>query len=278
MILSLLVKQSTDARFPINRFFIFDSELEFLVLATFQSSHNIPMLKERLEELQKNRRTILHTKQSLVKFIEDDEVDTNTLFHNITIETPFTTRKSLTFDRHTFSEKEERKFNKKFAPFLKGLLENMNNPEIDVLLEYLTRKYNIDTFNPKELCFLILPFEKYFTQLQTIAKNTKSEFSGLKSYSIPTISTVIMKNRKLFLEFVEYFKYYNIVGEFLDKIVTCMAEKLTYSNLDYFSEFYHIFTLLIAQNRKETALKMYEKLRKYLDAPEFQELFSTENS
>lgn len=228
------------------------------------------MLKEQLEELRRTKRTLLHAKDTLVRFIRDEDVDTLTLFNNLPFSTPFTSQKSLSFDRHTLSEKEEKKFNSKFAPFLKNLISEFKSPDIDILLEYLVRVYCIDTFNPQELTFLLLPFKKYFDQLQTIARNTKNPFSNLRSYSISSISRILVRDRRLMLAFVEYFNAYEMLKEFLDRAMDEIIELLKTSSVDYLSEIYKIMVLLIQQNNPLKALQIYHRMRTYLSTDDFQ--------
>lgn len=233
------------------------------------------MLREQLKELKKSMKTLLNYKKALIKFIPNGDVDSHTLFYNLPFPTQFTTKKSLSIDRHTFSEKEERKFNKKFAPFLKSLISNIDDENIDILLEYLLRVYSIDTFNTKELTFLLLPRERYFNQLHTIALNTQNEFSKMQKYSPKAIAHIMIKNRSMFLMFIEYFEHYDLFEEFLDRILEYMIEILPSTNYDYLSEFYQILSVLIKKNHQVKAKMVYDKLNSYLNAPEFIELLKT---
>ncbi|ELA42701.1 uncharacterized protein VICG_00016 [Vittaforma corneae ATCC 50505] len=227
------------------------------------------MLREQLEELQRTKRTLLHTKNALIRFVLDEDVDSLTLFNNLPFPTSFTTQKSLSFDRHTLSEKEEKRFNSRFAPFLRNLISKSKHPGIDILLEYLMRIYCIDTFNPQELTFLLLPFKKYFNQLQIIAKNTKNQFSSLKSYSISSISRIIVKDKRLMLDFVKYFNAYEVLKEFLDKTMDEIIDILKASDMDYLSEIYKIMELLIQHGNPLKALQIYHRMRSYLNTDDF---------
>jgi len=233
------------------------------------------MLKDQLEDIQRSKKTLLHTNASLIRFISDEEADSLTLYNNLPSPTPFTTQKSLTFDRHTLSEREEKRFNLKFAPFLKSLITEMEKPNIDVLLEYLVRIYCIDTYNPNELIFILLPFKKYFEQLSVVAKNTKSPFAALKTYSINGISKILCKDFKLIRSLVEYFRNYGLLHGFLDRVLDEVIETLKASDLDCLSEMYEIMSLLIQQGKPEKSLEIYHRMRSYLSTPEFKTLLLT---
>ena len=101
------------------------------------------MLKEQLLELQKSKKTIFSEYKSSIRFIEDDDVDINTIFDSLQFKSEYTTLKSLNFDRQRLSQREEIKFNKKFSPFLKGLISNTKDRQFDILLEFLIRIYLI---------------------------------------------------------------------------------------------------------------------------------------
>ncbi|KAM0680804.1 hypothetical protein GINT2_001078 [Glugoides intestinalis] len=233
------------------------------------------MLKEQLQELKKSKKTLLYAKNALIRFVLNDEVDLNTLFYNLPFSTQFTTKKSLSFDRHTFSEREEKKFNKKFAPFLKSLISKIDDDNIDIMLEYLLRVYSIDTFNKKELTFILLPRERYFNQLKTIAVNTENEFHKMNKYSAKAIAHIMIENRNMFLMFVEYFDHYDILKDFLDRTLEYIIEMLPSTSYDYLSELYQIFSILIKKNHQDKAKMVYKRLQSYLNAPEFIELFKT---
>lgn len=228
-----------------------------------------PMLKEQLDKIQQTKRTRLHTKASLIHFIDDEEIDMHTLFCNLPIVTSFTGTKSLSFDRHTLSEKEERKFNLKFVPFLKSLIVEMDRPDINILLEYLLRVYNIDTFNPRELMFLLLPFKKYFSQLVSIAKNVKSPLSTLKVHSTGAIARIICKDVKMMRNYVEYFKNYDAICDFLDRTLDEVIDVLKAGDLEYLGEMYEILSHLIQNGKNQKVLEIYHRTRSYLNTPEF---------
>lgn len=227
------------------------------------------MLKEQLEELRKTRKTLLHTRKSMIRFVEDEDLDTSTLFKSLPFETPFTKPSSLSFDRHQLSEREETRFNKKFAPFLKQLLPRMKDKSINLMLEYLLRIYSIDTFNPNELLFLLLPFKRYSAQFLALSRNSKSQFSNMKTYSVLGISKILLRDRYLFLLYVEYFRSYLFLREFLDKSLEEIIEMVKGSDLDYLSEFYQIMTYLVDQNEHGKALEIYHRMRSYLESEDF---------
>lgn len=232
------------------------------------------MLKEQLQQLKKSTRTLLHKKDSLIKFIQNDDVDTYTLFNNLPFTTKYTGLKSLNFDRHKFSEREERKFNSQFAPFLKGLISKMNDEKIDIMLEYILKIYNIDTFNPREVIFLLLPYKKYFNQLKIISENTRNQFSTLKTYSISSIAKIISRDRYLFLDFVEYFKYYDILQPFLDKMLDELIEIIKTSETDYLTEFFQIMKYLVENKNPSRVLSIYHRMKSYLNTQEFVDILT----
>jgi len=236
------------------------------------------MLKDQLEEIRKKRRTLFDTRNSAtVRFIEEDDVDTETLLNLITFGSSFTKPKSLNFDRHQLSEKEEAKFNLKFTPFLKSIISRMHDDGIGYLLEYLVRIYSIDTFNQKELTFLLLPFKQYFSQLSAISKMGRSQFSSLKAYSIHSISKILLRDRTLFVQYVEYFKHYHTLKDFLDRSLDELIEMVKSSNFDYVDEFYQIMTILIDQSAHAKALEIYHRMKSYLDSDEFVKLLAPYN-
>ncbi|KAI4290905.1 hypothetical protein PAPHI01_0179 [Pancytospora philotis] len=230
------------------------------------------MIGEQLAAIRKNRRTLLYQKKALVKFISDDTIDNVTLLNMITMATPYTTQKSLLFERHQLSEKENTAFDRKFSAFLKGLIARMGDPAIDLVLEYLVRVYNADTYNANELLFLMLPFSRYSEQIGIIAKNSAHALAALPRYSVTAIASASLKDVRLFRCFVEYFRHYELLRGFLDELVDSLAPALKGSSTDYLSEMHQIFVHLIAQGRQQKALELYHRLRTYLDSDDFVEL------
>lgn len=236
------------------------------------------MLKDQLEEIRKKRRTLFDArKPATIRFIEEDDLDTETLLNLITLGSCYTKPKSLNFDRHQLSEKEEARFNLKFTPFLKSIISRMHDDKIGYLLEYLVRIYSIDTFNQRELIFLLLPFKQYFSQLSAISKMGRSQFSSLNAYSVHSIAKILLRDRNLFVQYVEYFNHYHTLKDFLDRSLDELIEMVKSSNFDYIDEFYQIMTILIDQSAHAKALEIYHRMKSYLDSDEFVKLLAPYN-
>lgn len=231
------------------------------------------MLKDQLLELQHSRKTLVSDYKSSMKFIDDENVDKNMLFDLLPFKTEFTTRKALNFDRHTLSSREEKKFNKKFAPFVKSLLSRMDDPQINILLEFIIRIYNIDTFNSKELQFLLLPFPKYFTQLSSLSMKRDSLFKNMKSYSYPFIASMILKDDYLQADFQHYCTKYTVCQEFVDKMLDLFSEKLQSSVEKHASFLYQIFKILIDCNQADKAIQVYKRIDDLKSHTDFNILF-----
>lgn len=238
------------------------------------------MLREQLEELQRARRTLFHAKSSAMWFVEDD-LDTAVLLGLLPFETPFTRPRSLSFDRHRLSEREEGRFNRRFAPFLRQLLPRMQDKGIDFLLEYLLRVYSVDTFNPSELLFLLLPFKRYARQLLALSRSAGNQFSSMEAYSVQAIGRILAKDRYLFAMYAEYFKSYRLLREFLDKTLQPVIDAVKDSDLDYLREFHQMMTSLISQGEHVKALEIYHRMESYLESDAFLDLlrpFCKENA
>lgn len=227
------------------------------------------MLKEQLHEIKKSRKTLLHTRKSLISFIPDQIIDNSTLLSMINIKSDYITQRSLHFERNSLSEKEEYKFNVKFSKFLKSLITEMETPGIEYCLEYLTRIYLIDTYNTNETILLLFPFKKYFEQLKILCKNSENSFASSKIYSTKSIAKYFLKDVRNFNNFVEYFKYYDKLSVFLDKTMDHVVEILKNSRDDYLSEIYQIFVNLIENGHSKKALMIYHRIKSYLDNDSF---------
>lgn len=237
------------------------------------------MLREQLEELQRAKKTLLHARRSAMRFVDD--VDTAALLDHLPFETPFTKPRSLSFDRHRLSEREEARFNRRFAPFLRQLVPRMQDRGIDFLLEYLLRVYSIDTFNPSELLFLLLPFRRYSQQLQTLSRNTGNQFLGMEAYSVQAVARTLVRDRHLFVMYAEYFRSYQSLREFLDRTLSLVMDAVRSSDREYLSEFYQIMTHLVSQGEHGKALEIYHRMGSYLQNSAFAELlgpFCTEST
>jgi hypothetical protein len=115
---------------------------------------------------------------------------------------------------------------------------------------------------------LTLPFEKYFNQMKVISKNINNKLSHLTTYSISNISRIV-KDTKLFYMFVDYFKHYTVLKDFLDKSLDEIIELVKNSNKNYLSEFYQIFAHLVANGNSLKALEIYHRMKPYLDTEDF---------
>lgn len=216
----------------------------------------------------------MHKKNDLVRFVFDEDVDALALFNNLPIQTAFTTPKSLSFDRHTLSEKEEKKFNLRFAPFLRSLISSLDTPHIEILLEYMVRIYSIDTFNPHELIFLLLPFQKYFEQLKILAKNTNNKLMKLTAYSIQAISRIIIQDERLLMNFVQYFRNYESLKGFLNKVLNEVVELIKPASANYLGEMHRIMEHLINHGNELKALEIYHRMCLYLNTKDFIDLLT----
>ena len=233
------------------------------------------MLKDQLLELQQSRRTLLNANKSAISFIDDDSIDTNTLLDILQFKSDFTTSKALKFDRHRLSEKEEKRFNKKFSLFLRNLLTKMNDSQIDILLEFLLRVYNIDTFNQRELQFLLLPFQKYFGQLTILNSRRVCPLSDMKSYSYSFIASAILKDDFLQLDFEQYCANYLLFKEFIDKVLDLIIEKIKNSVHEHINFLFQILKILIDTNHAEKAIEIYSSLHELKSCPEVSSLFDS---
>lgn len=233
------------------------------------------MLKEQLLELQQSKKTILNSSKSHITFIEDDSIDVHTLFNLLQFPSEFTTSKSLNFDRHRLSEKEERKFNKKFLQFLKTLISKMNDPQMPILLEFLLRIYCIDTFNTSELRFLLLPFPKYFKQLVALNSTGNNSLKSMKSYSYHFISDCILKDDYLMVDFIQYCSHYNSLNEFIDKIFDEMIEKVKKNIDSHVNSFYQIIKVLVNSGNINKAIEIYGRLEEIHDVEEISAIFNS---
>lgn len=227
-----------------------------------------------MAELKKTRKTLLHHRAALVRFVADDDIDNASILSMVTIESPYTTQRALSFERQQLSEKEEFRFNRKFAAFVKGLIAEMNNKCIDYCLELLVRAYCADTYNADELLFLMLPFRRYIEQIRIISKNTASPLAQMKSYSIRTIAQVLLRDARSFFSVVEYFKHYKLLHGFLDRLMDEIIEILRGSGRDYLSEMYQILVYLTEQGEERKALEIYHRMRTYLDSDDFVSLLA----
>lgn len=230
---------------------------------------NLPMLKEQLSAVKRSRKTLLYNKKAVITFITDDALDNYTILGNISLKTPYTTQKALHFERHSLSEKEEYRFNTKFSAFLSGLVPHMKNANIDYLLEFLQRVYFLSTYNAEELLFLLLPFKKYSEQISIIAANGPPLFRDLRKYSAVSIARAIVGHPRNFFHFVRYFKNYALLREFLDRVLNCVIETIRNGRNEYCSEIYQISVHLINEGHHAEALRIFHRLKSYLDSEEF---------
>lgn len=233
------------------------------------------MLKNQLEDIRRSRKTGLNNRKSEITFVPDEDLDKYTLFEKINYESSYLKPKSLNFDRHIFSDVEENKFNAKFSKFLKSLIIKIKDEDSKYLLEYLIRVYSIDTFNSKELIYLLLPFKKFEKQLMQLSRNIKNRFSEMEKYSYQLISKIIVSDRTLFNSYIQYFEFYDYLKEFLDLTIENIIERIKFSKTDYLNEFYKILKILIEKNHQSKALEIYQKSKEYLDLPIFEDLINS---
>lgn len=233
------------------------------------------MLKDQLEYCRKTKKTLINKRKGDLSFIKDTDMDTNNILEHFTYDSKYTKRSALHFDRDSLTAIEESKFNLKFTKFLKKLIKDMNTENIEYILEFLNRVYSIESYNSRELTFLLLPFKKFSEQFLLHSKNTMNEFKDLPAYSLQAITKIMVRKREIFNFLIEYYKNYEHINVFLDQITSYVIDIIKCSNFDYLSEFYQILKILIDKGHNDKALHIYNRLKEYLACEEFKILMDS---
>ncbi|KAL6122815.1 hypothetical protein NUSPORA_00073 [Nucleospora cyclopteri] len=223
------------------------------------------MLLNQLKIIKKDKRTFLRNKKGIISFF-DQEMSAETLCNLIKIKSIYTRSKSILFDRHQLSEKEEIKFNLRFQKYLETLINRMDDQNIDVLLEYLVRIYNIDTFNQEELLFLLLPYERYEDQIVKLSNKMKYP---IKSYTLEAICRFFIHDNDNFLLFVKYFKHFNKLRDFLIKSLLGISKIMKNSKKNFLNEFLEIFERLNDFSEKTFIIEICANLKQYFNSKDF---------
>ncbi|KAI5150242.1 hypothetical protein ENBRE01_1378 [Enteropsectra breve] len=232
------------------------------------------MLKEQLSQLASTRHTLSRASKQNVSFVID-EISTYSLLKNIPLDSPYFAERTLSFERHSLSPKEESKFNKKFSLFVKSLLKHMNEEYADSILEYIVRVYCADTYNRDEVLYLLIPFQKYHEQIKTL-NGKQGLLEGLsEEYSTKKLALNFAKSQKLMLFLVEYSMKYDYCSEFIDSMLREIAHCLRGSKIDWLAEMYQVLENMISLNHADKAKLVYESMKAYLDSQEFTDLFSS---
>lgn len=179
------------------------------------------MLKEKLKELKKQKKTSEIKYTPLISFIEDNEYDEETMFDMITFPTTFL-KESRMFNPEFMKANEIPNFKSKIHSELLNAYEYADDEFFDYYLEYLLTRYKLDTFAPSLLLFFLIPFEKYFTQIKTLDNVTFNFLKGIEVYSKRIFVNLYKKNplfRNNFLAFYESSSVNNReINIFIDEI------------------------------------------------------------
>lgn len=223
-----------------------------------------PMLRDQLERLKETRRSMHSEPKRRVVFGDTGDLDDETILELVPVKTPFTHAGSLRFDRQRQTPEEEERFNAKFSGFLKGLVRHGNTEYIEYLLDYLTRRYLCDTFNRREMIFLLLPFKKYYGQV--VALSSGSEFNYFcmqKTYSYQFIGNLCVRDKYFFDFFVGYFEYFSDVRDFCVEVLKHVTAGIRNSGEDFTMQFFEIISSLVGSGERAIAAELFFEIREH---------------
>ncbi|ELQ73888.1 hypothetical protein THOM_3205 [Trachipleistophora hominis] len=111
------------------------------------------MIKEKLQKLQSLKKTSdLYTKPLfLLQNTEHLDIDTH---RDMLCTDKYIKRNQL---RETYTEQQEKKFNRKYSEYLKALVKKRADDCFGVLIDFHIKFYRIDRYNRNELIFVLLP-------------------------------------------------------------------------------------------------------------------------
>ncbi|AFN83853.1 hypothetical protein EROM_100370 [Encephalitozoon romaleae SJ-2008] len=223
-------------------------------------------LKDQLLKLKKCRRAIHSREGERVRFGDTEDMDDETILDLVPIQTPYTSTRSLFFDRQKQTEEKEERFSRKFSKFLKDLVKYGNTNDIEYLFDYLVRRYLCDTFNPKEMIFFLLPFRKYYGQILCLSRRSDfNYFSVQPTYSYQFIGNLCLRERQFFDFFVEYFEYFKYVREFCLDVLGYIISGMRNVDKDFSMQFFEIISHLIKLEENGVAVKVFFEIRDYIE-------------
>ncbi|KAK6090667.1 hypothetical protein P3W45_000390 [Vairimorpha bombi] len=207
------------------------------------------MISEQIKKLKKSSTVKL-------QYSNSEDLETESLLDMIPEEVPRTkylSTSSLHFDRQRLTKSEEIKFNKKFRPWMRSLIEYHNTEGYEYLLDFLVRKYHVQKFNQHDLLFITLPFPKYYNNNLTIFEYLQYQ----KGYSTEYIAECCAKYVDFFHFFIEYFGYYDCLKEFLDEIVEFFIIK----NINFMHKYINEINEIIEKlKNNELGMKLQDAL------------------
>ncbi|KAK1351133.1 hypothetical protein CWI37_0218p0020 [Hamiltosporidium tvaerminnensis] len=178
------------------------------------------MLRRQLECIKQKRKTSEIRSKPFITFKDVTDMDDETLLEQIPIETEFTTYKSLGYNRQHNTLEEENFICQKLSQFIKSLHHKMNIENIEYLFDFLIRKYCIDTFNSRDLVFLLLPYQKYYDKVVKLSEkfHTIDSFIHQNTYSLIFFGHECLRNIDFFDFFITYFEFYDVLKNFIDGV------------------------------------------------------------
>lgn len=182
------------------------------------------MIQNALKKAKKMQQTRPNLYKNFFMFGDTSEISTNILYNLITTKTEYNTEEYKAFDRYHLTASQEQHFNSKFSPFVKNIIKYKHCHDFDLLLDFFVRNFYIQEYNKEELLFVILPFAEYNYQINHF-ENKLSFLQGMpKTYNIQFFATLAYKNLYFFDFILDYFSYYEITKEFLQKIILEMCK------------------------------------------------------
>ncbi|KAF9764821.1 hypothetical protein NGRA_0243 [Nosema granulosis] len=235
------------------------------------------MISDQLKKIKKEQKSILGRSNVDICFTGLYDVENETLLDLIPISTKYTSKQSLHFDRFRLSVEQEAKFNLKFSKFLTGLVVHTETPDIEYLYDFLIRKYHAHKFNAKELVFVILLQREYYSQLRKIDHHASLQwFDCQEEYSTHFIAELCIKDKGFFSLYVNYYEYYQKehIQKFVNEITNLILQKIGTNVTRHISFFYEIISLLVGNQHREEAVKLYLKINPFIgeNKAEFEDL------
>ncbi|RVD91803.1 hypothetical protein TUBRATIS_17270 [Tubulinosema ratisbonensis] len=181
------------------------------------------MLREKLNELKKLKKTSELSYKPKISFLENLECDTEVLLEQITFPSLFLEEYSELNPEH-LKQTELHEFKIKIHKELLNLYKYLQEESFEFYLEYLLLKYKLDLFAPSHLAFFLMPLQKYFKQFKVLDQCTHNFFSMHEFYSLDVFKKLYQKNALFRNNFIAYFDGVEEIEE-VNLFIKAVSEK-----------------------------------------------------